>query len=63
MLQPVSATYRHYFHKSYCSTVHFCRITSIYQPAKAHIISHKTILKHFKTLRRVSILSDYHQGA
>ena len=29
----------------------------------AHIISHKTLLKHFKTLRHVSILSDHHQGA
>ena len=38
-------------------------ITSIYQPTNAHIISHKTILKHFKTLRHVSILSDHHQGA
>jgi hypothetical protein len=27
-----------------------------------HIISYKTLLKHFKTLRHVSILS-YHQGA
>jgi len=26
------------------------RITSIYQPTNAHIISHKTLLKHFKTL-------------
>jgi len=50
-------------YKSYCSTVHFCRITSIYQPTNAHIISHKTILKHFKTLRHVSILPDHHQGA
>ena len=41
----------------------FCRITSIYQPTNAHIISHKTLLKHFKTLRYVSILSDHHQGA
>jgi len=52
--------------KSYCSTVHFHRITSIYQPTNAHIISHKTLLntfKHFKTLRYVSILSDHHQGA
>ena len=32
--------------KSYCSTVHFRRITSIYQPMNAHIISHKTFLKH-----------------
>jgi len=29
----------------------------------AHIISHKTHLKHFKTLRNVSIVSDHHQGA
>jgi len=49
--------------KSYCSTVHFRRITSIYQPTNAHIISHKTHLKHFKTLRHVSILSYHHQGA
>ena len=42
--------------------MHFRRITSIYQPTNAHIISHKTILKHFKTLRHVSILSDHHQG-
>ena len=41
----------------------FCRITSIYQQTNAHIISHKTLLKHFKTLRHVSILSDHHQGA
>ena len=47
----------------YCSTVHFRRITSIYQPTNAHIISHKTLLKHFKTIRHVSILSDHHQGA
>ena len=38
-------------------------ISSIYQPTNAHIISHKTLLKHFKTLRHVSILSDHHQGA
>jgi len=43
--------------------VHFRRITSIYQPTNAHIISHKTLLKHFKTLRHVSILSYPHQGA
>ena len=49
--------------KYYCNTVHFCRITSIYQPTNAHIISHKMLLKHFKTLRHVSILSDHHQGA
>jgi len=28
----------------------FCRITSVYQPTNAHIISHKTLLKHFKTV-------------
>jgi len=28
---------------SYCSTVHFRRITSIYQPTNAHIISHKAL--------------------
>ena len=49
--------------KSYCSNVHFRRITSIYQPINAHIISNKTHLKHFKTIRHVSILSDHHQGA
>ena len=38
-------------------------VTSIYQPTNAHIISHKAILRHFKTLRHVSILSDHHQGA
>ena len=52
-----------FYYKSYCSTVHFRRITSIYQPKNAHIISYKTLLKHFKTLRHVSILSDQHQGA
>ena len=41
----------------------FCRITSIYQPTNAHIISHKTLLKHFNTLRHVSILSYHHQGS
>ena len=30
-------------YKSYCSTVHFRRITSIHQPTNAHIISHKTL--------------------
>jgi len=38
-------------------------VISIYQPTNAHTISHKTLLKHFKTLRLVSILSDHHQGA
>jgi len=50
-------------YKSYCSTVHFRRITSIYQPTNAHIISHETLSKHFKTLRHILILSDHHQGA
>jgi len=49
--------------RSYCRTAHFCRIASIHQPTNAHIISHKTLLKHFKTLRHVSILLDQHQGA
>ena len=26
------------------------RLTSIHQPTNAHIISHKALLKHFKTL-------------
>jgi len=51
-----------FYYKYYCSIVHFRRITSIYQPTNAHIISHKTLLKHFKTLRHVSILSNHHQG-
>ena len=50
-------------YKSYCSTVHFCSITSNFQPTNAHIISYKTLLKNFKTLRHVSVLSDHHQGA
>ena len=37
--------------------------TSIHQPKNAHIILHKALLKHFKTLRYVSIMSDHHQGA
>jgi len=59
----VRRTRRNINYKSYCSTVHFRRITSFYQPTNAHIISHKTPLKRFKTLRHVSILSDHHQGA
>ena len=27
------------FNKSYCSTVHFCRISKIYQPTNAHIVN------------------------
>jgi len=38
-------------YKSYYSTVHFCRITSVYQPTNAHIISHKTPLKHSDMFR------------
>jgi len=37
--------------------------SSIYQPTNAHIISHKTHLKRFKTLGHVWILSEHHQGA
>ena len=32
----------------------------IYEPTHAHTISHKIVLKHFKTLRHISILSDHH---
>ena len=42
-----------------CGNMH----TSIYEPTNAHLISHKTLLKYFKTLRHVSILSDHHQAA
>jgi len=45
-----------YHFKSYCSTVHFCRITSIHQPTNAHIISHKTLLKHSEMLRSCQII-------
>ena len=51
------------WYKSYCSIEHFFRITSIYQPTNANILSCKTFLKHFKSLRHVSTLSDHHQGA
>jgi len=40
-------TLRIYIYESYCNTVHFRRITSIYKPTNAHKISHKTHLKHF----------------
>jgi len=43
-------------YKSYCSTVHFCRITAIYQPMNAHIISHKTLLKHSDMFRSCQII-------
>ena len=58
----VVSVYSKLYCKSCCSTVHFRGITSISQPTNAHIISHKTLLKHFKTLH-VSILSDHRQGA
>jgi hypothetical protein len=32
----------------------FITVTSVYEPTNAHTISHKTLLKHFKTLRHVS---------
>ena len=43
-------------HKYCCSTVHFCRIASIYQPTNAHIISHKTPLKHSDMFRSCQII-------
>jgi len=46
--------------KSYCCTVHFCRITSIINQ-KLHL--HNFHIKHLKSLRHVSILSDHHQGS
>jgi len=45
-----------YLCKSYCSTVHFRRITSIYQTTNAHIISHKTLLKHPDMFRSYQIV-------
>ena len=54
------------FVRNEISTISFERkesVISIYQPTNAHKISHKTLLKHFKTLRHVSILSDHHHGA
>ena len=47
-------------HKSYCSTVHFRRITSIYQPTNTHIISHKTLLKHSDMFRSCQIIIRDH---
>ena len=52
--EPTTCSYRP-------SKIH--KITSVYQPTNAHIISHKTLLKHFKTLRHALILSDHHHGA
>jgi len=46
-------------YKSYCNTVHFCRITKIYQPTNAYIISHKTLLKHFKVFVKVFYVKLY----
>ena len=39
------------------------QMCSFYQPTNKRIISHKTHVKHFKTLRHVSILSDHRQRA
>jgi len=47
-------------YKSYCCTVHFCRITSIINQ-QMHLPNFH--IKHLKSLRHVSILSDHHQGA
>ena len=41
---------------SYCSTVQFCRITKIYQPTNAHIVSNKTLLKHSDMFRSCQII-------
>ena len=46
--------------KSYCCIVHFCRITSF---INQQIHLHNFHIKHLKSLRHVSILSDHHQGA
>ena len=43
--------------------IFFVESLQFIKPKNAHIISHKTLLKHSKTLRHVSILSDHHQGA
>ena len=51
------------FQENYVIMAIYICITSIYQPTNAHTISYKALLKHFKTLRHVSILSDHHQGA
>jgi len=46
--------------KTYCCTAHCCRITSIINQ-QLHL--HNFHIKHLKSLRHVSILSDHHQGA
>ena len=51
------------FETFFAPIIYLISYTSIYQPTNAHIISHKTLLKHLKTLRHVSILSDHDQGA
>jgi len=43
-------------YKTYCITVHFRRITSIFQPTNAHTISHKTLLKHSDMFRSSQII-------
>ena len=50
----------HLFNSSQTFNANPPKLTSICQPTNAHTISHKTLLKHFKTLRHVSILSDHH---
>jgi len=52
----------HFFQVCLATKWTYKAVISIYKPTNAHIISHKTLLKHFKTLRHVSILSDHHQG-
>jgi len=47
---------RSHQNKSCCSTVHFRRIASVYQPTNAHIISHKTVLKHSDMFRSCQII-------
>jgi len=48
------------YNMSYCCTVRICRITSIINQ-QLHL--HSFHIKHLKSLRHVSILSDHHQGA
>jgi len=41
---------------AYFGTVHFRRITSIYQPTNEHVISYKTLLKHSDIFRSCQII-------
>jgi len=47
-----------------CNLVHILnfRINFNLPNNYSHIILHNILLKHFKTLRHVSLLSDHHQG-